>query len=464
MSSLGHSWQVFTTALSDDRARRRTVLQLSESEFLPAALEVTERPVSPTARATTWVLLVGLAATIAWLALGRVDIVASAPGKLIPTGNVKLVQAAGSGVVRVIYVRDGDIVYKGQPLLDLDPTLSGADLAEAQKGLAAAELDMARDRAIADALGGATLSFHPPQGTDPAITAIQRRLIAAELADVQATSTSLAAARVSALSDAEAARAQMGKLAETVPILDREVEAMNRLDKKGYAPGLKLLELQRQRRAETGDRDIAVAQEAKALADARKLGAQSIETHEQARHTALVDLAKAQADAILRREEVTKASRKSGLQRLVAPENGTVQQLAVHTIGGVVEPARTLMIVVPSGSGLEVEAKLLNKDAGFVHVGQPVAVKLEAYPFTRYGTVAGRINGVSRDAVADSKLGSVYNVRITLERNIIVVDGRDIVLSPGLAATADIRTGSRRIITYLLSPLQTATSQAGRER
>jgi hemolysin D len=122
------------------------------------------------------------------------------------------------------------------------------------------------------------------------------------------------------------------------------------------------------------------------------------------------------------------------------------------------------MVIVPAEGGLEVEARVLNKDVGFIHIGQPAQVKLEAFPFTRYGAVAGTIKGISRDAVPDQKLGSVYMVTIILKSPSIIVDGDIVPLSPGLAATADIRTGSRRIISYLLSPLQTSIAQAGRER
>ena len=178
----------------------------------------------------------------------------------------------------------------------------------------------------------------------------------------------------------------------------------------------------------------------------------------------LTDLAKAEADAILRREEVTKASQKRKFQRLIASTDGTIQQLTVHTIGGVVEPARTLMILVPSTGGLEVEMRILNKDVGFIHIGAPAAVKLEAFPFTRYGAVPGRVKRISRDAVPDPKLGSIYMATIIMDRSSINVDGRDMSLSAGLSATVDVRTGSRRIISYLISPLQTSIAQAGRER
>lgn len=464
MSAWGHHWEVLREALRAEKERAKNFVPTREADFLPAALEVAERPVSPTARVTAWVLLGGLAITIAWTVFGRVDVVASAPGSLIPTGNTKLVQSPGQGVVRAIYVRNGDVVRKGQALLDLDPTLTGADLAQAEKALASAELDIARNRAIADALSGKGLHFVAPTGTSPEIAETQRRLIAAQLAEIEATTASLSSARRSALSDAESARAQVARLSDTVPILDRQIDRMNRLDAKGYAPGQRLLELQRQRRQEAGDRDVAVTQISRGLAEAGKLEQQSREAREQARRTALTDLAKAEADAILRREEVTKAKQMSRFQRLAAPVDGTVQQLEVHTLGGVVEAAKPLMAVVPISDSVEVEAKLLNKDVGFVRVGQEAAVKLEAFPFTRYGTVPGKVLSISRDAVQDKDLGLVYLATITLDRNIIDADGRRYSLTPGLASTVDIKTGTRRIISYLLSPLQRSIAQAGREK
>jgi hemolysin D len=464
MNAFGHNWRVLKASLQEDRERRRTRIRSSETDFLPAGLEVIESPVSPTARIVTWILLTGLVATLAWTIFGRVDIVASAQGVLMPTGNVKLIQSADAGVVRAIHVHDGDVVRKGQPLIDLDPTLSGADLAQAEKALAAAELDIARNRAIADALDGKGLRFIAPPGTPADVAETQRRLVAAQLAEDEATTASLSAARSSALSDAQAAQAQVDKLAATVPILDREIENMNRLDRRGYAPGMRLLELQRQRRQEAGDKDVAVAQVGRGFSEARKLGQQLLQAREQARRTALADLAKAEAEAILRREEVTKARQKRQFQRLTAPVDGTIQQLQVHTIGGVVEPAKPLMTLVPSRGGLEVEARILNKDIGFIHLGQPAAIKLEAFPFTRYGAVPGHVAKISRDAVADKEQGFVYVATIALDRAAIEADGRTVALSPGLAATVDVRTGTRAIISYLLSPLQTSIAQAGRER
>lgn len=463
MNAISRHWQVAREAMAQEKVRDRDRKRSADPRFLPAALEVIERPVSPTGRITAWVMLIGLAATIAWLCLGKVDIVASAQGQIMPTDDVKLIQAANTGIVRRIYVHDGDVVKKGQPLVDLDPTVSTAEQAQAEKALLSAQLDVARNQAIADALSGSGVHFTPPAGTPADVADTQRRLIAAQVAESEAATAGMAAARASALSDAQAASDQISTFDKTVPVLDRELDAMHGLETKGYAPGLKLMEMERQRHSEVGQRDVAVAQQARGLSDARKFGQQAAQTLEQGRQTALDALAKAQSDAMLRQEELTKARQKSHLQRLVAPVDGTVQQLAIHTLGGVVEAVRPLMIVVPYGT-LVVEAKVLNRDAGFVHRGQDVAVKLEAFPFTRYGTIPGRIESISSDSVDDKKSGPVYMARVALLQTTIDRGDRVVPLAPGMTATADILTGRRSIMSYLISPIDRARLEAARER
>lgn len=462
--SLFHHWRVIRQALKADRERVKAHRGSSEPTFLPAALEVVERPVSPTGRYTAWTLMIFLAITLLWLIIGRVDIVASASGKILPSGNTKLVQSAGSGVVAAIHVRDGDHVAKGQVLVDLDTTLSQAELGQAKKQLLADELEVARNRAFVDALDGKGLHFKTPEGTPPEVAAAQLQLIAAQLSEVNSTVAGYHAARGSSEADARAAAATRAKLNATLPMLDHEVEAMQRLDAKGYAPGMRLIELQRQYRSDQGDRDVAAAQEQRGISEARKYAEQMATTRDTARRQAMADLAKAAAEAFVRQEEVTKATRRAGLQHLLAPTDGTVQQLQLHTVGGVVEPAKTLMVIVPTRDDIEVEARVLNRDIGFVREGQAAAVKLEAFPFTRYGTVPGTVISLSRDAVPDPKLGATYIARIRLSRGSIMIDGKPVPLTSGLGVTADIRTGSRRIISWLLSPILTTVDQAAKEQ
>jgi hemolysin D len=181
----------------------------------------------------------------------------------------------------------------------------------------------------------------------------------------------------------------------------------------------------------------------------------------EARIKILGDLAKADADARLKREELTKAKEKSGLQTLVSPANGVVAQLAIHTVGGVVEAAKPVMIVVPDSGAVIADVQILNRDIGFVRVGDEVAVKIEAFPYTRYGTLRGRIENIGSDAVEDQKLGLVYPALIRL---MPTKNGDSIVPSIGMQVTADIKTGQRSIISYLISPIDRMSAEAGRER
>lgn len=463
MSAFSHHWRTIREALEAERERLNRNATALEPAFLPAALEVIETPVSPTARWTAKALLALLVVALLWVSLGKVDIVASAPGHVLPTENVKLVQAATTGVVRQIYVRDGDSVRRGQPLVDLDPTVSSAEEEQAARALQAAQLEVARNQAVAGALKGGSLRFNAPAGTDAAVASTQLGLVKAQVAQAEASAAGLAAARQSALSDVVGSAQQIRKYDDTLPLLDKELAALQQLRVKGLIPETRWLELSRQRRTEAGERDAAISQRARASSDVLKFAQQLAESRAQALRQALADLAKAQSDAGIRYEDLAKARQRNRLQRLLAPVDGTVQQLAVHTIGGVAEPVKPLMVVVPRGE-LMVEAKVLNKDAGFVRAGQSVAVKLDAFPFTQFGTVAGTIEGISSDAIEDKRLGSVYAARIRLATEDISAEGGRKALVSGMTVTADIRTGRRSILSFLLSPIRQARDEAGRER
>ncbi len=152
------------------------------------------------------------------------------------------------------------------------------------------------------------------------------------------------------------------------------------------------------------------------------------------------------------------------IQRLASPIAGVIQQMAVHTLGGVVTPAQQLMVIVPHDHPIEVEAWIENKDVGFVSTGQPVEVKIDTFPFTTYGTVPGRILVVSRDAVQVDKVGLVYAARASLDRSAIVVDGRATPLLAGMSVSVEIKTGQRRLIEFFLSPLIRHARESLRER
>lgn len=175
-----------------------------------------------------------------------------------------------------------------------------------------------------------------------------------------------------------------------------------------------------------------------------------------------IQAAKGQIDSL--DQELTKARYEQSLTELRAPVAGTVQQLAVHTLGGVVTPAQPLLTLVPSDQHVEVEALLENKDVGFVHAGQPVSVKVETFNFTKYGRVAGEVVSVSQDAIKDEKRGQVYNAKVRLARSQLLIDGRSVALAPGMAVTVEIKTDQRRVIDYFLSPLEQHLQESLGER
>lgn len=462
--SLSQHIQAFKAVWAERDQLVSTLGPVSDTDFLPAALEITERPVSPTARITAWVLLGGLVVTLGWLSLGRVDVVASAQGRLIPADNVKLVQPSEAGIVRAIHVRDGQRVVKGQILVELDPTVSTAESIQAESALRTAALDAARARAVLAGLESGKLAFTPPAGTPADIAATQGKLAAAELERVEAGIAAHGADRQSAVAARAEALGNARKLTETIPLLDQQLEANETLLAKGYVSKLKVIEMRRQRLATIRDRDIAYDTARRMAAEIGQSTQGLAEARAEARRAVLEQLAKAEGEVRLRTEELTKAKARSSRQLLTAPVSGTVAQLQLHTLGGVVEPAKPVMTIVPEGGGLILDAKVLNKDAGFVTQGQAVAVKLEAFPFTRYGAIPGTVERIGSDAVEDEKLGLVYPIRVRLERATIAADGRTRPLTPGMAATADVKTGRRSILSYLTSPVQEATAQAGSER
>jgi hemolysin D len=464
MNAITRHWDIIRASLADEKARKRSVFRSHETEFLPAALEIIETPVSPTGRITTWVLLGALVFTILWLTFGKIDVVASASGRLIPADSVKLIQPAAPGVVHAILVHDGQRVRAGQALVELDPTISTAEAVQAQKALETALLDAARGRAILSALDGRSLAFTAPPGTPVEVVATQIALARAQLADIQATAGTHRAEQQASIAARSEARIQAAKLTETLPLLDEQIAANEQLLAKGYVSKLKVIEMRRQRLSAARDRDAAIETANRATAQMAGAGSSMVQGNAEARARVLADLAKAESDAKLRREELAKATQKSSLQTLVSPVDGTVSQLAIHTLGGVVEATKPVMVIVPRGGALVADVKILNRDVGFVRVGQSVAVKLEAFPFTRYGALIGRIQSLGSDAVEDEKLGLVYPARVTLDGRSGSSRGALIKASVGMQVTADVRTGRRSILSYLVSPIDEAAQEAGRER
>ena len=465
--------------------KQRIERRQDELAFLPAALEIVETPPSPIGRAIAFTLIAVFSAALAWACIGTVDIVAVAPGKIIPSDRTKTIQPFETGVVRAIHVRDGQSVKTGDLLLELDPTMSGAELGHLKSDLVAAQLDAARLRAALAGKDDPLAEFKPPQEASSDLIQLHRRFLLSQTAEQNAKISAIE--RQVAQKEAERAtiKATIDKLEATITPLKERVAIREHLFNKEL--GSKLLYLtelqdlvgQRQeilvQQSRYSETDAAIA----ALVETRS---KTVAEYERGLFD---DLAKAEQKAAGLAQDVIKAEQRTSLQKLTAPVDGMVQQLAIHTIGGVVTPAQALLLIVPAESRLEIEAMISNRDIGFVEVGQDAAIKVDTFNFTRYGLLHGKVLTVSHDAIArdkpqdkvsDRSQGAetsssepkgqelTYAARVSLDRTQMEVEDKRVNLSPGMAVTVEIKTGLRSIISYLLSPLIRYKHESLRER
>ncbi|WCM25844.1 HlyD family type I secretion periplasmic adaptor subunit [Sphingomonas sp. QA11] len=463
--------------MQDDADRNRK--PVTDHEFLPAALEIMEKPPSPGLRWLTLALCALFAIAIIWSIFGKVDVVAVATGKVIPAANVKLIQPIEIGAVRAIHVRNGQHVKKGQLLVELDSTLTAADEAQASQGLLSANIVGARNNALLAHLSGRPRRFVAPPGTPAVIAGTQEQFIATSVGEYEAQRASLLQSKAESAAGRAGAEAEIAKLKQTLPLVERQLEARRELSEKGYFSKIRLLEYEQLRLEHIQNIAVQEANAAKAAAAMANYDAQIARLRATFGKTAVTDLSEAQDKSSMATQELNKSSRRRQYQQLRAPVDGTVQQLSIATVGGVVEPAKPIMVIVPDDAAIEVEAQILNKDIGFVREGQAVRVKLEAYPFTDYGLIEGIVESISRDAIDFSQQGAgaardsngkppptglVYAARIRLNQRTIRVGNREQLIGPGLSVQAEIKTGERRIIQYLISPIAQTMDEAARER
>ncbi|WP_319585408.1 HlyD family type I secretion periplasmic adaptor subunit [uncultured Desulfobulbus sp.] len=409
----------------------------NEAEFLPAALSLQEKPVSPTSRFTAKVLMVLVALMLAWSIFGRIDIIVNATGEIIPSERTKTIASVDVGSVKALHVVEGQVVKKGDLLIELDTSAPDAERDKALSSIIEATLQAARSRAMIAAVDSrkrptlATIEGIPNEKLHEA----QRHLDGQFLDFI---------AKLQRLEGA------VSRLALSLPLVTQRAADYKELAKGHDVSQHAYLEKEQARVDLEGQLVEAISQSTALIAETRRVAFDALAESEKILGAA--------------RQDALRASSHGRLLNLVAPVDGTVQQLTVHTIGGVVPAAQPLMLIVPKEDRLEVEAFLENKDVGFVEVGQVTAVKVDAFEYTKYGTVPSRVVHVSRDAIKDEKKGLIYSVRVALDTSTISVNGHATELSPGMSVKVDIRTGSRRVIEYVLSPLLQHKQESFNER
>jgi hemolysin D len=394
-----------------------------------------------------------------------------------------VIQPFETGVVRAIGVADGQNVNAGDVLIELDPTINEGETIHLQGDLQAAQLDIARLRAALADTDDPLAEFHPPEAANPALVAMHRQLLVAQTTEHKAKIAALDGQQRQKEAELATIAATIDKFDAVIPTIQERVNIRKTLNE--YGSRLQYFEVLQQLTESQQERLVQKSHYNEAQAAVAAIIQTRAQTVAEFRRTLFGELTEAERKAAGFAADLSKADQRTKLQLLTAPVAGMVQQLAVHTVGGVVTPAQTLLVIVPSDSHLEIEAMVSNHDIGFVHAGDEAEIKIDTFDFTRYGLLHGRVLSISQDSIlrdvptdksADKLPGATaatsepkgqeltYAARISLDRTQMQVEDKMVKLSPGMAVTAEIKTGSRRIISYLLSPLMKYSHESLRER
>lgn len=481
---MGRYWQAVKAGIAQEKEKPRPKLNRDEREFQAAAIEILESPASPAARIFAAFIIIFVTGALIWSWLGRIDTVAAIQGKVIPAGKVKVVEPLITGTIMAIRVKAGDQVKAGDILVELDPTERTAERVKLAEELAKSEVSAARltatlaavERNQPAAQAGFTVATSAPE----AAIQLQQLQMRQSLAAFQAEQASLTA-------DIEQKGVELARAGKTLAErrvlveLSGDRSAIYReLEDRGVGAKARTIDA----RQNEQDQLVAFVAEEGRLAELAAT-VKTLEARREERRQAYLDKVVTELIETDKRigglrQDLTKAELYERSSVLKAPVSGRVQQVQVHTLGQVAQTGQRLMMIVPEGTRLEIEAMLLNKDKGFVREGQEVRIKLETFPFTKYGTLSGEVLSVSNDAIPFQANGDaaaqkeetakdaagplVFPIRISLNEEKIRIDGADVAITPGMSVTAEVKIGDRRVIEFLLDPLLKMTDEAFRER
>ena len=494
-----------------------------DREFLPAALEILETPPPPLPVALILTISACALAALIWSYFGRLDVHATAPGKIEPAGYAKVIEPLDPGKIAAIHVEKGETVKAGDLLLELDPAEADADALSARNALNASLAEIARRRYAIDAVRAAETDAQSAQDRLDA-----RARDEAQAADLDSVENLAGQAEMKVawdgtvpepfrLREEAVLRADLAQLSDGLKALDRQMAeklaTQKRLD-MSIAFQNKLMETLNQRvstrqqaidlnvgtkidlynaKEELEKSQAALASDqgqlietAAALRSVRSEKAKTVSQFIADNENKLAEAARKADEA---RQGLAKADARLARTRLYAPTDGVVQQMAVTTVGQVVTTGQQLIVLTPIGGKLQVEALVANLDIGFLKPGQDAAIKVDAFPFTRFGALHGKVVNIASAAIAEQDAkralanatatanvtaeqptapgqpeSFVFPVTVALDETAMKIDNATIPLTPGMTVTVEIKTDSRRVIDYLLSPLAKIGSEALRER
>jgi len=449
-------------------------LSADPADFAPPLLRIQDKPPAPLAGWMLRLLIGLLAGILLWAVFGRLDIVAVADGKLVPSSYLKIVQPAEQGIVKEILVREGELVKEGQVLIRMDAVLTQADVKTLQTEYHTRRLAIRR----ADAqLAGKPLAR---MKDDPGDLYLQSE--AQYAANVRAYESAIAQERSlldKARHDLAAAQATKSKLEQILPHYIEQERAFEKLQKDGFAGRIMATDKARERIEKEQDlrtQEFVIRSNTALIEQSERKITQVTADYRRQLQTERVETANLLEKA---RQELAKVEHRERLLELRAPQPGVVKDLATHTTGTVAAPGTILMTLVPENDEMLAEVWVSNQDVGFVRPGQDVKLKLVAFQFQKYGMIDGKVRQVSADATEapsantrsdaltgrDRPMGPLaYRALVDLKSQALAVDKESYRIAPGMQVAGEIHLGTRSILEYLLSPVQKAWHEAGRER
>lgn len=442
-------------------------------DFAPGLLAIQESPPARLPRTVMYIVLALFAIMLAWAVFGKLDIITSAEGRLVPQSYVKIVQPAEGGIVQEILVTEGQQVRAGQVLIRMDGREARADESTLRNQLAVRALQLRR---IDAELGGKALV----RQADDSVELFNE--VDAQYRDHRAANQdALGQARealAKAQHDSEAGREVLAKLEEVTPILKQQSDAYADMGRDGYVPQLVMRDKQREYLEKA--RDLRSQRAAVAALDAAVDVARKQLAEITSKYRSDLQAERVEIEGQYRKleQDWAKQERRTGLLELRAPQDGVAKDLATHTIGTVVSPGTVLLSLVPSRESLVAEVMVRNDDVGFIHPHQKVKLKLATFPFQKYGMLDGEVQTVAPDtgengeaaggannkAHTDRAAGQVYRAIVAVKRQALVADGVSHPLVAGMQVIAEINQGQRTVMEYLLSPLRKTVQESGRER
>ncbi|MEQ5837729.1 HlyD family type I secretion periplasmic adaptor subunit [Marinobacter sp. NFXS9] len=425
-------------------------------EFMPAAIEIERTPASPVGRIILYAIVSLFAIAVLWATFGKIDIVAVAKGKVVPSERVKVIQPLETASIKAIHVNEGQEVEAGDPLITLNTNITQTDVRRFREEWRGAALKRLRLTAFAHWFESPSDGITNLSTADPQLRSHisgHQSLLNQEIAEIRARLSNIKQESDRLLAEKQMVQAEAQKNKRLLVVLNERVAAYDKMQKKGTGSRMDFLEVKQEQIEVEQNVSVQLARLNQLKASIAANEAQKDTLISERYKNTLQELQEVTVKESSLKEELLKAEERSNQYLLTAPIDGTVQELAVTTVGGVVTPAQELMKIVPRESQVEVEAQFLNQDIGFIHPGQAAEVKVDTFNFTKYGVVDAKLADISSDAIQDEKLGLVYKARLVLAKPALWVNERLVDLTPGMTVTTEVKTGQRRVIEFFLAPL-----------